>query len=373
MAVNGNDLLLDELGNRGSDQLLDPSGDDVLHRGLCVDQSFVSVVMPVYNGQWFVREAILSVLAQSHRDFELLVIDDGSTDDTPAILTELAAADRRIRIITQTNGGGARARNRALQEARGEWIINLDHDDVMLPHRIERQLAFIATHPDVKVFACRAYHMSDKGRIFGRTLCEPITTRAAFEHYVATNRPIGINHPAVAMHRPTILAVGGYRPAFEGAEDLDLWNRVAERGHLVLQQDEVLMKYRIHGTSVMASRTRRSWETSEWAIACMEARRTGRPEPAWDEHLTNLRTQPWWRRLWRERRLLARVNYRVAGVDIANRYWTSALRRFLIAGLLSPRYVAARLPNQALLWSVRRAAGDPTMPATDRLGPRARS
>jgi glycosyltransferase involved in cell wall biosynthesis len=307
---------------------------------------FVSVVMPIYNGQDYLREALGSVLAQTHGDFELIAIDDGSTDRTPAILKEAAAADRRIRVVTQANGGGARARNRALQVARADWVVNLDHDDVMLPNRIERQLAFIAAHPEVKVFSCRAYYVSAEGKIFGKTRCEPLTTREAFERYVAANRPIGINHPSAAMHRPTIVEVGGYRPEFEGAEDIDLWNRVAERGHLVLQQDEVLMKYRIHGGSVSARRTRQNWQQCDFVIACMAARRAGRPEPTREEHLTALRAQPWWRRLQRERQLLARVNYRVAGADMAGRHWARALGHLLIAGASSPSYVAVRLANQ---------------------------
>ena len=319
---------------------------------------FVSVVMPVYNGQAFLREAIGSVLAQTHRDFELLVIDDGSTDDSPAILRELAATDSRLRVIRQQNGGGARARNRALAEATAEWIVNLDQDDIMLPDRIERQLAFIAAHPAVKTTSCRAYYINAAGKIFGKTKCEPITTREAFERYFASGEAIGINHPAAALHRPTILALGGYRPAFEGAEDLDLWNRVAERGHLVLQQDEVLMKYRIHGTSVMASRTRQSWEKGEWTIACMQARRAGRPEPSWDAYRAELRTQPWWRWLQRERLMQARVHYRVAGFDVANRRWLRGAGHLLIAAVVKPSYVLDRLTAQVNLpWQRTGAAG----------------
>ncbi|HSA83050.1 MAG TPA: glycosyltransferase [Geminicoccaceae bacterium] len=319
---------------------------------------FVSVVMPVYNGRWFLREAIGSVLAQTHRDLELVAVDDGSTDDSPAILRELAAADSRLRVIRQENGGGARARNRALAEARAEWIVNLDQDDVMLPNRIERQLAFIAAHRDVKVFSCRAYYINTAGKIFGKTKCEPITTRAAFERYLASGEAIGINHPAAALHRPTIRALGGYRPAYEGAEDIDLWNRVAEHGHLVLQQDEVLMKYRIHGTSVMASRTRQSWEKGEWTIACMQARRAGRPEPGWDAYRAELRTLPWWRRLQRERLMQARVHYRVAGFDVANRRWLRGAGHLLLAGAAKPSYVLDRLAAQVTLaWQRTEDAG----------------
>ena len=309
----------------------------------------VSVVMPVYNGQAFLREAIESVLTQTHRDLELVAIDDGSSDDSPAILAELAAADRRVRVIRQANGGGARARNRALQEARAEWIINLDHDDVMLPNRIERQLAFIAAHPAVKVFSCRAFYINADGKTFGRTKCEPLTSRDAFERHLASGEPIGINHPAAALHRPTILEVGGYRPEFEGAEDIDLWNRVAEQGHLVLQQDEVLMRYRIHGTSVMASRTRQSWEKGEWTLACMRARRAGRPEPSREQYLADLGAEPWWRRLQRERLMQARVHYRVAGFDIANRRWLRGAFHLLIGAAARPGYVLGRLAAQVHL------------------------
>jgi glycosyltransferase involved in cell wall biosynthesis len=326
---------------------------------------FVSVVMPIYNGQRFLREAVGSVLAQTHRDFELLAVDDGSSDATPAIIAELAAADRRVRVVTQANGGGARARNRALQEARADWVVNLDQDDVMLPSRIERQLAFIALHPEVRAFSCRAYYINPEGQIFGKTRCEPLTTPEAFRRYVAANRPIGINHPGAALHRRTIIAAGGYRAAFEGAEDLDLWNRLAERGHLVLQQDEVLMKYRIHGDSVMASHTRQCWQKGEWVIACIASRRAGRPEPTWEEHVADLRAQPWWRRLRRERELMARVNYRVAGFDIANHHWAAALRHMVIAGASSPSYVAVRLANQLHLPGAR----DPNDRPTDRTAP----
>jgi glycosyltransferase involved in cell wall biosynthesis len=307
---------------------------------------FVSVIMPIYNGEAFLREAIESVLTQTHQNFELVAIDDGSTDGSPAILAEFAAADRRVRVITQRNLGGARARNRALQEARADWAINLDCDDVLLPNRIERQLAFLAACPDVKVFACRAFYINRKGRVFGMTKGEPFTTPREFERHYAAGLPFGINHSAVAMHRPTILEVGGYRFEFEGAEDLDLWNRVAERGHLVLQQDEALLKYRIHHTSVMASRTRQSWEVGDWAIACMRARRAGRLEPSREEFTRQLRAQPWWRRLQRERHMIARVQYRMAGFDLAHGRWPQGAARLALAGCAWPCYVAERAASQ---------------------------
>ncbi|HEX6142224.1 MAG TPA: glycosyltransferase family 2 protein [Geminicoccaceae bacterium] len=306
----------------------------------------VSVVMPIYNGEAFLREAIQSVLDQTHADFELVAVDDGSSDRSAAIVAEFAALDPRVRLIRQANAGGAAARNRALAEARAEWIVNLDHDDLMLPRRIERQLAFLRRHPDVRVFASRAHYISASGRIFGATKLERLADRADFERRVASGAPIGLNHPSVCMHRPTILEVGGYRPAREGAEDIDLWNRVAERGHLILQQPEILTQYRIHEGAISQARTRQNWLTCEWVVACMAARRAGRPEPLKAEYLRLRAERPWLQRLDDERRLFARVNYRAGGFHAANRQYLRALAHLLAAGAAWPTYTLGRLHAQ---------------------------
>lgn len=310
---------------------------------------FVSVVMPIYNSEDFLEEAIESVRAQTHRDLELVAVDDGSTDRSPAILRRFAQEDARVRVITQANAGGAAARNRALRSARAQWVISLDHDDVMLPHRVERQIAFIGAHPDVKVFACRAYYVDRTGKVIGRTRLEPLTTRAEFEQYLASGQMIGLSHTSVAMHRPTVLELGGYRPEFDGAEDIDLWNRVAEHGHLVLQQKETLTRYRIHETSVMTARPRQNWLACEWVHACMRARRAGRPEPSRDEFMRDWSSRPWWHRLRDESLMLARVQYRAAGFEIANRHWARGTGRLLLAGCARPGYVLRRLSSQVRL------------------------
>jgi len=320
---------------------------------------FVSVVIPVYNGEAFLAEAVQSVLDQTHRDFELIVVDDGSTDRSGAILDGFAKIDPRVRVIHQANVGGARARNRALAEARTDWVFSLDHDDAMLPDRIERQLAFLARHPDVKVFASRAYYINKDGRIIGNTKLEPFTTRAQLERYVASGGVVGLNHSSIAMHRPTILAVGGYRPAFQGAEDIDLWNRVLDAGHLVLQQEDILTKYRIHEGSVMTSQARRNWEVCEWAVACMRARRAGRPEPSRAEFQAQWRARPLWQRFAHERLMIARIHYRAAGFDVANRRWLHAAGHLLLAAAARPTYTFSRLAAQVPLPRRNRATVSP--------------
>ncbi len=103
----------------------------------------VSVVIPVHNGEKYLAQAIESVLAQTFRDFELLIVDDGSTDGSRAIMDRCARRDARIRILSQANRGVSAAGNLGFEEARGEWVARLDADDVFLPDKLERQIAFI--------------------------------------------------------------------------------------------------------------------------------------------------------------------------------------------------------------------------------------
>ena len=106
----------------------------------------VSVIIPTYNRAALVKEAVASVLAQTWREFELIVVDDGSTDDTPEALAPYAS---RIRLLRRENRGGvSAARNAGMAAARGEWLAFLDSDDLWLPEKLARQMAYLAAHPD---------------------------------------------------------------------------------------------------------------------------------------------------------------------------------------------------------------------------------
>lgn len=121
----------------------------------------------------------------------------------------------------------------------------------------------------------------------------------------------------------------------------------------------MLIKYRVHASSVVASRTRQCWEACDWAVACMRARRAGRPEPSREEFLRERAAQPWWQRLSRERAMLARVNYRVAGLEIGSGHWLRGGCRLLLTACLMPGYVLGRLASQVALPGRRRPPAHP--------------
>jgi glycosyltransferase involved in cell wall biosynthesis len=233
----------------------------------------VSVLMPVYNAESYLAEAVESILRQTFADFEFLVIDDGSTDRSGAILAGYAARDRRVRLTSRPNTGYTVALNELLGLASGELVARMDADDVALPHRLERQVDYLRAHPEV-VCVGTAVHLIDSAGRYLRDGHPGMEHEAIQQRALAGDCPL--NHPSVMMRRAAVQAVGGYHPEFEPAEDLDLWLRLGEVGRLA-SLPEVLMKYRQHVRSFSERYQRLQLEHSSAAVADA-CRRRGIPQ-----------------------------------------------------------------------------------------------
>jgi len=207
-------------------------GDTLLHtavRVAALDRGTsprVSVLMAVYNGARFLREAVDSVLGQTLADLELIVVDDASTDDTPAILDSYGDP-RLVRLRKERNVGPYRARNWALPRCRGQYIAPMDADDVSMPTRLEKQARYLDEHPEVVLVA------GDPGAIAWELLFY--------------NR--GAGHGQVMFRRDTLLKIGGYPVNHRYSQDYALWLSMLEQGRVAVLPD-VLLKYRRHGSSV---------------------------------------------------------------------------------------------------------------------------
>ena len=307
----------------------------------------VSVVMPTYNAERYLAQAIDSVLAQTYRDFEFLIVNDGSSDGTLDIAEAYAQKDPRIRIISQENQGGAAARNNGMEVARGEWIAMMDADDLMLPNRLERQLAFLRENPDVAVASAFVYHIDAQNRVIGQNESD-LTNREMLQRKLTLNAPFGFSHPAVILNKKTVQAVGGYRPQFEPAEDIDLWNRVAENGHTVLVQPEFLLKYRIHVNSVCALKMREQVETSRWMEESLRRRRRGEPEPTWEQY-QDIRRQMGWRARFRENRSnWGKVLYKTAVNSFVEGRYHVMIPNLVAAYVMTPRAVRVKVWSKFL-------------------------
>lgn len=207
--------------------------------------------MPVYNARRYLRQAVGSILGQSFADFELVAVDDGSTDDSLAILREYQAADRRIQTVTRPNTGIVGALNDALATARGEFVARMDSDDIAAPHRFGRQVAFLREHPDHVLVGSQVMLIDPDGA----PLCPKRDTEYTHERidWAHLHQRWPLVHPSVMMRREAVNAVGGYRTEYQTLEDLDLFLRLGEIGRLA-SLPEVLLYYRLHPDSICHTR-----------------------------------------------------------------------------------------------------------------------
>jgi len=241
----------------------------------------LSVIMPVRDAGPYLVEALESVLDQSRRDFEFLITDDGSTDESPAILRRYAESDPRVRLVPRRGEGYLVALNQMLAEACGEFVARMDADDVSMPGRFERQASYLEANPGCLVVGSRVLVVDPDGD----PLCVWNEEQGHEEidgAHLDGGRGAVICHPSAMMRREAVLAAGGYRERFYTAEDLDLFLRLAERGR-VANLPEVLLKYRMHPRSVCHSQKPRQSEAIHAAIAEARERRglppDSRPAP----------------------------------------------------------------------------------------------
>lgn len=203
----------------------------------------ISVVMPAYNAEKYITEAIESILNQTCGDFELIILNDCSKDGTEEII--LSYDDERIVYIkNEENLGVARTLNKGLQMAKGEYIARMDADDISLPQRLEKQVAFLDGHPDVAVVGVGVTVFDEDGDVQTRLFSEE-PARMRVDMLFAC----GLAHPGVMFRREVIVGLDGYHPAYNGLEDYELWDRVME-GWDICALPGVGLRYRIHGSQV---------------------------------------------------------------------------------------------------------------------------
>ncbi|MCI0364311.1 MAG: glycosyltransferase [Phycisphaerales bacterium] len=212
-----------------------------------MNQPILSVVMPVYNSRRYLAKAVESILNQTFRDFEFIIVDDGSNDGSSEILERYKRQDDRIALIRQTNGGVSAASNRGIALARGEFLARMDHDDVSMPHRFQAQIDYLRAHPDCVAVGSPVLMIDSEGL--------PIRRHAVPQTHDEIESAL-VNPTKWAMFHPTMMAradvmrdLGGYSLEFCNLEDLDVFFKLAERGRLANLPD-VLVHYRQHFASI---------------------------------------------------------------------------------------------------------------------------
>jgi len=234
----------------------------------------VSVAMAVCNVERFLAESVESVLGQTFTDFEFIIVDFGSTDNSKAIAAGYAAKDSRIRVYEIPPRGLAEARNAACSHARGSYIAVMDADDVCLPERLKWEVDFMEGNPQVGLVGGAVDWIDSTGRSLGLHVF-PTEDR---EIKLALETRFPFCHPTILMRHAVFSEVGGYRNPFVFAHDYDLGVRVSERFRCANLKQEVL-KYRIHPHQVSLRRQQQQTLCRLAAQASVAFRKGGKLDP----------------------------------------------------------------------------------------------
>jgi glycosyltransferase involved in cell wall biosynthesis len=201
-----------------------------------MNPGLISVIVPCYNQGIYLKETIQSALASTYRPLEIIIIDDGSTDDSPELARVLEAQHPEVRVLNQANAGVTKARNMGIAKAQGEYILPLDGDDLISATYIEKGIAVLSMRPEVKVVYCQAEKFSDSGR-------KPWKLKPFSLQQLAKDNMIFVS---ALFRKADALEVGGFSEDMQlGREDWEFWIKLLKNGGEVVQLPEVGFFYRL--------------------------------------------------------------------------------------------------------------------------------
>ena len=307
--------------------------------------SLVSVILPVYNQEKYIGETLTSILNQSFSDFELMVLDDGSTDKSAQIIREFAAKDKRIHAYFESNSGKSDSTNSLVNRAKGEWCIFLDADDVMLPNRIEKQVAFHLSNPGVHASSAYCQYINEKGNMFGVQRYSSPSNRFENKHAIPDDEFITCSYTALMVAKNIFIQVGGLLKKYEPCEDFEFFNRFADNGFVLSIIPEILMKYRIHPTAITVRKPVHVLNMINFVQHCLRLRRLGEEEISFEAFLAIQEGKSWWNKINQRRFNYAMIFFRSAGLAMLSKNYITFLWQIIASSVLSPLYVLKKISN----------------------------
>jgi glycosyltransferase involved in cell wall biosynthesis len=303
----------------------------------------VSVIMPVYNQGRYLAETIESVLGQTYAEFEFLLTDDGSTDNSAEIIRHYAEKDERIVPNFQENMGKSITTNNLVSKAVGKYAAFLDADDLMVPDRLEKQVAFHLENPEVDATSCHCFYINEKGNVFGKQYYPGLRNAADCRMVKIKNEVIQCAFTGLMVLRISYMEAGGLSSTIWPGEDFDFFNRLVEQGYILVIIQETLMKYRIHSSAVTVKDPLFTFERIGWMYQCIALRRSGQPEITFEEYSATRKKDPSWVKFNRYRLGYAQIYFRKAGLSMMSKKYLHFFYQFMVASFLAPSHILLKL------------------------------
>lgn len=234
----------------------------------------ISVIMPVYNGGEYLSDAIFSILEQTFSEFEFIIINDGSRDDSKITIERFAEADSRIRFVNRENRGLVTTLNEAIDLSRGEFIARMDADDIALPQRFEKQLSFLNSNPDVDILGGQA-RLIDENNIEVGVVRKPVS-RSILLSYSKFGCPI--IHPTYMVRATAYRKLDGYRDLI-AVEDFDFLLRAISVGLKLANIPDEILLYRTNSVGMSARNAQRQIRGARLILALQQSRLAEEKEP----------------------------------------------------------------------------------------------
>ena len=295
----------------------------------------LTIIMPTYNGMLFLPNAVESLLQQTYKDFHLIIIDDGSTDDSWKYLASIT--DPRVEVQRQTNKGLTETINRAAANAKSEFIAFLDQDDIALPSRLQEQMDFLANHPNYACVLCLVSKVTASGREFGY-------------YKLGNSEPIVDYQPkmgcivrsTMCLRRQAFLQIGGYDLLAYPVDDYEFLLRLWENFKIAII-NKPLVQYRVHSSSLTFKVFQEVQVKTRYVETMSQFRKIGKPEISFSEFTRTLDQTNFVIKLIRQFQTHGMLLFRRAGILLGDGQVITGIFTLTGAFLLYPKFVSERL------------------------------
>jgi len=299
--------------------------------------SGVSVLMTVYNGMPYLKPAVDSILEQTYSDFEFIIVNDGSTEESTRDYLD-SIEDPRVKVFHEPNRGTAGGSNFGLQHCKRKYVARMDADDISLPTRLEEQYEFMEANPEVSLVGTQLRIIGEEK--LGIEVQIPTTHDEIYSALLTLDH--GMNHGSCFYRNELIQKIGGYWKVHKFNDDWDMFLRMGEVGKLA-NLPKVLFYYRTLPGSLVGSRWREMREYFQYAVDCANRRKSGEEIQTPKAFFAKLANRPWLARVTESMGIYSLAQYRIATAEICAENKVRGYSRLAWAAMCSPKRTFNRI------------------------------